>query len=681
MSRIETLPVRGFLDIIDAPSTYAGQAGKMLLVNPGEDGIIFSSAIPPGAITLTQNHILVGNASNVAADVAMSGDATIVSSGALTLVNTAVTPGTYGSATAVGQFTVDSKGRLTSAIDVPISITSLGTALTRVNDTNVTLTLSGSPSTALVNAAEITVGWSGLLALSRGGTNKNMTPVNGGVVWTDSDSMEVTAAGSAGQLLASAGASAPVWTTATFPTTAGGAGTILRSDGTNWVATTNTYPNTTGANQILYATSANVLGGNTRFLFNGTTLTINRATAAFTRQDGILLGYRPDGTYADGQSLSLRFSDNHDDGGSPVSGDWILYSTGSTGSNFFNLDFSADGGGSYSNVFQIGSGGEILNGSWQADNIPLSRGGTNASLAASNGGILYSTASAVAILSGTATAGQILQSGASAAPSWSTATYPATATGTGTILRANGTNWAATTTTYPNTATANHVLYATSSNVIGTSSNLQFDGTNFGIGGAPTNLLDITRSTNGAITAQLKNGTSGTSAFSRIMVANEGVTGVIYMGYWNTGYTTSGLQVANTSGLISSASTAMLIASTAAPIIFSLNSGSLATSSEAMRLTTVLNVKIGGSSATRSTTEGTKHLDIFDGTAPAGTLTNGVSIFSASGKLKSADAAGTIGHVLSVSAVNVVSPTAQNRTLTVDIGGTTYYITAKTTND
>jgi hypothetical protein len=37
--------------------------------------------------------------------------------------------------------------------------------------------------------------------------------------------------------------------------------------------------------------------------------------------------------------------------------------------------------------------------------------------------------------------------------------------------------------------------------------------------------------------------------------------------------------------------------------------------------------------------------------------------------------------VITESAVNVVSPTAQNRTITVNIGGTTYFLTAKTTND
>lgn len=37
------------------------------------------------------------------------------------LPNTAVTPGTYGDATHVGQFTVDQQGRLTFAADVAIS--------------------------------------------------------------------------------------------------------------------------------------------------------------------------------------------------------------------------------------------------------------------------------------------------------------------------------------------------------------------------------------------------------------------------------------------------------------------------------------------------------------------------------------------------------------------------------
>lgn len=45
-----------------------------------------------------------------------------------------------------------------------------GAALTRTNDTNVTVTLGGSPNTALVNAASLTLGWTGTLSPTRGGT-------------------------------------------------------------------------------------------------------------------------------------------------------------------------------------------------------------------------------------------------------------------------------------------------------------------------------------------------------------------------------------------------------------------------------------------------------------------------------------------------------------------------------
>ena len=45
-----------------------------------------------------------------------------------------------------------------------------GEALTSVNDSNVTMTLGGSPTIALLNATSMTLGWTGLLSASRGGT-------------------------------------------------------------------------------------------------------------------------------------------------------------------------------------------------------------------------------------------------------------------------------------------------------------------------------------------------------------------------------------------------------------------------------------------------------------------------------------------------------------------------------
>ena len=47
------------------------------------------------------------------------------------------------------------------------SATVTPSSLTRVNDTNVTLTLGGTPSTALLQAVSLTLGWTGTLADSR----------------------------------------------------------------------------------------------------------------------------------------------------------------------------------------------------------------------------------------------------------------------------------------------------------------------------------------------------------------------------------------------------------------------------------------------------------------------------------------------------------------------------------
>src|ERR1700678_2460062 len=86
----------------------------------------------------------------------------------------------------------------------------------------------------------------------------------------------------------------------------------------------------------------------------------------------------------------------------------------------------------------------------------LANGDKNANLTASNGGIFYSTASAGTILAGTSTANQVLLSGSSTTPAWSTATYRATTT-TNQILYSSSTN------TIAGLATANNGVLITSS--------------------------------------------------------------------------------------------------------------------------------------------------------------------------------------------------------------------------
>lgn len=98
--------------------------------------------------------------------------------------------------------------------------------------------------------------------------------------------------------------------------------------------------------------------------------------------------------------------------------------------------------------------------------IPLALGGGNAALTASIGGIVYSTATALAVLAGTSTAGQVLVSGASAAPSWSTATFPTAAGASGTVLRSNGTGWVASTSTFADTYAPSALLYSNGTNTV-----------------------------------------------------------------------------------------------------------------------------------------------------------------------------------------------------------------------
>lgn len=85
--------------------------------------------------------------------------------------------GPIGSATVAPIITYDAMGRLTTVTSATItpaasSITG-GAALNRTNDTNVTMVLSGTPSTALLNSVTMTLGWTGSLTGGRGGTGVN----------------------------------------------------------------------------------------------------------------------------------------------------------------------------------------------------------------------------------------------------------------------------------------------------------------------------------------------------------------------------------------------------------------------------------------------------------------------------------------------------------------------------
>lgn len=100
-------------------------------------------------------------------------------------------------------------------------------------------------------------------------------------------------------------------------------------------------------------------------------------------------------------------------------------------------------------------------------------------VAVSSGGTGKSSMTAYALIAGGTTTtgalqqlglgltGQILQSqGSSALAVFSTATYPSVATTSGTVLRADGTNWVKSTATFADTYLINQLLYASAANTI-----------------------------------------------------------------------------------------------------------------------------------------------------------------------------------------------------------------------
>jgi len=96
-----------------------------------------------------------------------------------------------------------------------------GQALTKLDDANVTLTLGGSPATALLAATSLTLGWTGQLSVARGGTGGASFTINS-VLYGNGTSGILGLAPNAGtkQFLTQAASGAPTWagiTTADLP--------------------------------------------------------------------------------------------------------------------------------------------------------------------------------------------------------------------------------------------------------------------------------------------------------------------------------------------------------------------------------------------------------------------------------------------------------------------------------
>ena len=117
--------------------------------------------------------------------------------------------------------------------------------------------------------------------VAHGGTGRATLTDHAIIVGSGTSPVDFVGPGAAGTVLQGAGASAdPAFCTATYPSIATGTGTFLRADGTNWLASTATLPNTAAQGDLLYASAANVWSSLAKNATQGMVLTNNGASSA-----------------------------------------------------------------------------------------------------------------------------------------------------------------------------------------------------------------------------------------------------------------------------------------------------------------------------------------------------------------------------------------------------------------
>lgn len=306
---------------------------------------------------------------------------------------------------------------------------SAGVMLTGIGGTGVCHSDSGgnisSSPVVLTSATEV----SGILPIANGGTNSTATATAGGVGYGTGTAHAYTSAGSTGQILQSAGAGTPTFSTATYPSTAGTSGTHLTSNGTNIVNTTATYPSTAGTSGTLltsngtnivnttatYPSTAGTSG--TILRSNGTNVVNTTATYPTTTTANQILYSSATNTISEITTAATSALVTN-------SSSVPAFTSGSTGNRLLRTD------GTTISFAQAVLTTDV------SGTLPIANGGTNGTATPTNGGVAYGTGTAYAF-SAAGTTGQVLQSAGAATPTWVTDTvivsaHSATATVTST---------------------------------------------------------------------------------------------------------------------------------------------------------------------------------------------------------------------------------------------------------